>query len=118
MDGGRGGVRREARGAHRGHVPPRARDAPDNLYEHYNLELLPRLSVSRTERPLDFGEGSSFTLQKVEERRAQRPQFWTPPGEAIAAPDGKRCTVSPAETVSDGTENSEDGTVSTVFSSV
>ncbi len=36
----------------------------------------------------------------------------------LDAPDGEKFTASESETVSDGTENCEDGTVSTVFSAV
>ena len=40
------------------------------------------------------------------------------PPEPLDAPDGKKSTVSMSETVSDGTENSEDCTICTVFSAV
>ena len=40
------------------------------------------------------------------------------PWGAIDAPDGKKFTVIPPETVSDGTENGANGAVFTVFSAV
>ena len=68
--------------------------------------------VAASSGDLFRGEG------KAQPRQGQHRCGGREGGSRIDAPDGKTFTVSPSETVSDGTETCEDGTASTIFSAL
>ena len=55
--------------------------------------------------------GNSLKHQQIAAIRA-------PQGGAVDAPDGRKFTIAPSETVADGTENGANGAVFTVLSAV